>query len=55
MRSFFSTIKANVVNLMRYMSVHICNTNVLIADDNIKYIKQYLIILSLTEWFKYQI
>ena len=34
--------KVKVINVMRYMSVYICNTHVLISDDNIKYIKQYL-------------
>ena len=37
----YPTIKGKVINLMSYMSVHICNTHVLISDDNIKYIKQY--------------
>ena len=41
-RFFYPTIKGKVINLMSYMSVHICNTHVLISDDNIKYIKQYL-------------
>ena len=41
-RFFYPTIKDKVINLMSYMSVHICNTHVLISDDNIKYIKQYL-------------
>ena len=40
--SYNPTIKGKVINLMSYMSVHICNTHVLISDDNIKYIKQYL-------------
>ena len=41
-RFFYPTIKGKVINLMSYMSVHICNTHVLISDDNIKNIKQYL-------------
>ena len=41
-RFFYPTIKGKVINLMSYMSVHICNTHVLISDDNIKYIKHYL-------------
>ena len=37
-----SHYQSKVINLMSYMSVHICNTHVLISDDNIKYIKHYL-------------
>ena len=40
--SIHPPIKVKVIRLMRYMSFHNCNIHVLISDENIKYIKQYL-------------